>query len=191
MWLGPTGNIIYGLANKPYGNNHLVALGIVLRSSSNNGKVYVKVQNGFEIDELHKVYALNPSNKDTLLYDSGSGAWFARQLNTGDVSGINNYVLNSETGAFYPASNPNNYATVVDPARTTITGNGSTTIYAISGAGSLTNPSALIVAIDGALQEPSVDYTVSSGNITFTDPLASGAKAVVIAYFFNIIYDCA
>jgi hypothetical protein len=37
------------------------------------------------------------------------------------------------------------------------------------------------VAIDGALQEPSVDYTVSSGNITFTDPLANGAKAVVIA----------
>jgi hypothetical protein len=70
---------------------------------------------------------------------------------------------------------------IVNPARTTLTGDGTTSVFAISGAGSLTNPSALIVAIDGALQEPSVDYTVSGGNITFTDPLASGAKAVVIA----------
>lgn len=114
MWLGPTGNIIYGLANKPYGNNHLVYLGIVLRSNNNNGRVYVKVQNGFEIDELHKVYALNPSNKDTLLYNSGSGAWFARQLDTGDISGINNYVLNNQTGQFYPSNNPSGFITGVD-----------------------------------------------------------------------------
>jgi len=114
MWLGTTGNIIYGTGNKPYGNNHLVFLGFVLRSNNNNGKVYVKVQNGFEIEELHKVYAINPSNKDTLLYNSGSGAWFARQINTGDVSGINNYVLNSATGAFYPASNPSGFITIED-----------------------------------------------------------------------------
>ena len=114
MWLGPSGSIIYGTGNKPYGNNHLVSLGIVLRSNNNNGKVYVKPQNGFEIEELHKVYAINPSNKDTLLYNSASGAWFARQINTGDVSGINNYVLNSATGAFYPASNPSGFITVED-----------------------------------------------------------------------------
>jgi hypothetical protein len=114
MWLGPTGNIIYGTGNKPYGNNHLVFLGFVLRSNNNNGKVYVKVQNGFEIEELHKVYAVNPSNKDTLLYNSGSGAWFARQLNTGDISGINDYVLNSATGAFYASSNPSGYITGIN-----------------------------------------------------------------------------
>jgi hypothetical protein len=70
---------------------------------------------------------------------------------------------------------------ISNPVRTTLTGNGSTSVFAISGAGSLTNPSALIVAVDGALQEPSVDYTVSGGNITFTDPLASGAKAVIVS----------
>ena len=172
MWLGPTGNIIYGTGNKPYGNNHLVSLGIVLRAQSNNGKVYVKVQNGFEIDELHKVYAKTPQDNDTLLYNSGSGAWYARQIETGDVSGINNYYL---------ASNPSGFATPVDPVRTTLTGNGVLSTFAISGAANLINPSALIVAIDGALQEPSVDYSVNNGTITFTDPLASGAKAVVIS----------
>ena len=114
MWLGPSGNIIYGLDNKPYGNNHLVSLGIVLRSNNNNGKVYVKVQNGFEIDELHKVYAINTSDKATLLYDSGSGSWFSRQITTGDVSGIGNYFLNSQTGVFYPSSNPSGFITGVN-----------------------------------------------------------------------------
>jgi hypothetical protein len=72
-------------------------------------------------------------------------------------------------------------AALVDPVRTTLTGTGSVSTYAISGASGLVNPSALIVAIDGILQEPSVDYTVSNGNITFTSPLPSGSKAVVIA----------
>jgi hypothetical protein len=114
MWLGPSGNIIYGLDNKPYGNNHLVSLGIVLRSNNNNGKVYVKVQNGFEIDELHRVYAKNALNNDTLFYNSISGSWFSRQITTGDVSGIGNYFLNSQTGIFYPSSNPSGYITGVD-----------------------------------------------------------------------------
>ena len=100
MWLGTDGNIIYGLANKPYGNNHLVYLGVVLRSNNSNGKVYVKPQNGFEIEELHRVYAKNANTNDTLMYDSGSGSWFARQISTGDVSGISSYALVSNTGSF-------------------------------------------------------------------------------------------
>ena len=146
MWLGPTGNIIYGTGNKPYGNNHLVSLGFVLRSNNNNGKVYVKVQNGFEIEELHKVYAINPSNKDTLLYNSGSGAWFARQLNTGDISGISDFVAKSETGAFYPISNPSGYVTgsVVRPSETGnfITASQTGAFYAAS------NPSGFITGVD-------------------------------------------
>lgn len=93
MWLGATGNILYGFSNKPYGNNHLVYLGNVLRSQSNNGKVYVKVQNGFEIDELHGVYAQLPQDKNTLFYNSGSGAWISRAIQTGDVGGLGNYSL--------------------------------------------------------------------------------------------------
>jgi hypothetical protein len=95
MWLGTTGDLIFGTGNKPYGNNHLVYLGVVLRSQSSNGKVYIKPQNGFEIEELHRVYAKNAISKDTLMYDSTSGSWFARQISTGDVSGISSYATNS------------------------------------------------------------------------------------------------
>jgi len=72
-------------------------------------------------------------------------------------------------------------ARVTDPVKTTLAGNGVTTVFNISGADNLTNPNALIVSIDGAIQEPTVDYTISNDVITFTSPVLGGAKAVVIA----------
>jgi hypothetical protein len=99
---------------------------------------------------------------------------------TGDVT-INGSVSAQNISAANLYSNGVQVATVVDPVRTTLTGNGVLSTFAISGAGSLVNPSALIVAIDGALQEPGADYSVSGGNIIFTSPLESGAKAVVIS----------
>jgi hypothetical protein len=99
---------------------------------------------------------------------------------TGDVT-INGSVSSQNISAANLYSNGVQVATVVDPVRTTLTGNGVLSTFAISGAGGLVNPSALIVAIDGALQEPGADYGVSGGNIIFTSPLANGSKAVVIS----------
>ena len=124
MWLGTTGDILFGTGNKPYGNNHLVYLGVVLRSNNNNGKVYVKPQNGFEIEELHRVYAKNATNKDTLMYDSVSGSWFARQISTGDVSGISNYVLAANTGSFVSTGQTGNF--IVSSQTGQFVGTGST-----------------------------------------------------------------
>ena len=55
VWLSPTtaGGLVYGMANKPVAPNHLVFIGFVLRANNVNGEIYVKVQNGFENDELH------------------------------------------------------------------------------------------------------------------------------------------
>lgn len=55
VWLGVDGNLIYGLANKPYAPAHLVFIGIVTRINANNGEIFVKVQNGFELREIHDV----------------------------------------------------------------------------------------------------------------------------------------
>ena len=55
VWLGTGGNLIYGLLNKPYAPAHLVFIGIVTRVNANNGEIFVKVQNGFELKEIHDV----------------------------------------------------------------------------------------------------------------------------------------
>jgi len=77
IWLGVNGQMLYGLVNKPYGAAHLVFLGIVTKKSGGTGEIFVKIQNGFEIEELHKVSARNPNNNDTLRYNSSTDLWEA------------------------------------------------------------------------------------------------------------------
>jgi predicted heme/steroid binding protein len=75
VWLGTNGNLIYGLTNKPHAPAHLVFIGIVTRVNNNNGEIFIKVQNGFEIEELHNVLITSPSNNQGIVYDSSSSLW--------------------------------------------------------------------------------------------------------------------
>jgi plastocyanin len=76
IWLGPNGTKIYGMANRPVAPANLVSLGIVVRGgSANNGSIFVKIQNGFELEELHNVLIQSPANNNALVYDSVSGLW--------------------------------------------------------------------------------------------------------------------
>lgn len=68
VWLGTDGNLIYGLINKPSAPAHLVFIGIVTRVNASNGEIFVKVQNGFEFNEIHDVdlKTTTPVNGDIL-----------------------------------------------------------------------------------------------------------------------------
>lgn len=69
VFLGATAGTITNV--KPYAPNHLVYLGVVTTASNGSaGRMYVKVQNGYELDELHNVQAQSPTLKDTLWYDN-------------------------------------------------------------------------------------------------------------------------
>lgn len=52
---------------KPVAPAHSVFLGIVERANAGNGIAYVKVQNGYELDELHDVLITNPQAGDLLV----------------------------------------------------------------------------------------------------------------------------
>jgi hypothetical protein len=69
LYLGATAGSITNI--KPYAPNHLVYLGNVTTASNGaSGRWYVRVQNGYELDELHNVQAQAPSLNDTLWYDN-------------------------------------------------------------------------------------------------------------------------
>jgi len=54
IWLSPT--VPGGMTTtKPANGYHLVLIGYCLRSHANNGVIFVKVANGYELDELHDV----------------------------------------------------------------------------------------------------------------------------------------
>jgi len=42
---------------------------------SNNGEIFVNVQNGFELKEIHDVYIADPANNHGLFYDLADGLW--------------------------------------------------------------------------------------------------------------------
>ncbi len=60
---------------KPVAPNHLVYLGVVTRVNVNDGSIFVKVQNGYELDEIHDVLLVSETNGDLLKYDSATGLW--------------------------------------------------------------------------------------------------------------------
>lgn len=78
VWLGVNGALLFGLANKPTAPAHLVFIGIVTRVSATVGEIFVKVQNGYELDELHNVSleaAASTADNEILAFDSASGLW--------------------------------------------------------------------------------------------------------------------
>ena len=75
VWLGEYGELLYGFANKPYAPAHLVFIGVVTRANANNGEIFVKVQNGFELEELHDVVISFPADNEVLAYDMSTYMW--------------------------------------------------------------------------------------------------------------------
>jgi nitrogen fixation protein len=75
---------------KPTGlTGHIVVMGYVEYAHVNNGKIYVKIMNGWELDELHNVY-INPAtlaNNNILQYDSADQLWKNQVLSTGITVG--------------------------------------------------------------------------------------------------------
>lgn len=70
VWLSPTGDGVM-TTTKPSAPNHLVFIGYCLRANQNNGVVFVSIQNGYELEELHNVSITNPQEGQTLKYRSG------------------------------------------------------------------------------------------------------------------------
>jgi hypothetical protein len=72
LYLGATAGTL--TATKPYAPNHLVYIGTVERANAGNGQIYVKPQNGYELDELHNVDLVStaPVNNDVLVFDTST-----------------------------------------------------------------------------------------------------------------------
>ena len=73
-------------------------------------------------------------------------------------------------------------SSLLSSAKSTLTGNGTLKTFTITGLKS-SDPNHVIVSINGVVQEPTTDYTVSqgAGTITFTQSIPNAAKIVVVA----------
>jgi hypothetical protein len=62
-------------ATKPQAPLHSVFVGVVERANAGNGLIYVKPQNGVELDELHDVRITSLANNEIIRYNSSLGYW--------------------------------------------------------------------------------------------------------------------
>jgi len=104
LYLGATAGSL--TATKPYAPNHLVYIGVVEKANNGNGQIYVRVQNGYELNEIHDVDLITtpPANNDFLVYTTGvNNLWKNKSLGTVLGGNTSQYVRGDGTLATFPS----------------------------------------------------------------------------------------
>ena len=84
VWLGNTpGSLVF--VNPPAKPSHAVYLGVVVRVQAINGSILVKVQNGYELNELHDVNAGSPADGQALIWQASTSQWVNQTLSSGGL----------------------------------------------------------------------------------------------------------
>jgi hypothetical protein len=72
---------------KPSAPSHLVYVGFVARSHATVGSIFVRTQNGYELDEIHDVAITSKTDNDLLVYESATSLWKNKQRKVLPTSG--------------------------------------------------------------------------------------------------------
>lgn len=81
LWLSAT--VTGGLTStRPTAPNHAVLIGWCVRSHPTVGSIFIHVQNGFELEELHNVLLSTLQDKEVLTYESSTGLWKNKSIST-------------------------------------------------------------------------------------------------------------
>lgn len=171
-------------ATKPVAPLHMVYVARCIKSNASSGRLFVTVQNGYELDELHDVSAVSPSNGQTIVYNSSTSLWEKNTVSlTAGVNGtlpIANGGTNATTAAdaltslgAYPASNPSGYTTNTGTV-TSVGGTG--TVSGLTLTGSVTTSGNL--TLGGALSLTSGNVTTALGYTPYNTSSPSSFQSV-------------
>jgi hypothetical protein len=146
-------------ATKPHAPSHMVYMAVVEHAHPSQGKLFVKVQNGYEMDELHDVAVQTPSNNDGLFYNTSTSLW------------ENKSIVTALGYTPYNASNPSGYLSTVS-LTTNVTG----TLPAGSGGTGITSVGAAgnVLTSDGTAWS---SQPPAAGGITYTTVKTSNYTA--------------
>lgn len=62
-------------ATEPAAPNLKIPCAIVLRKNANNGQIFVRMHNGYRLQDIHDVYAPSPADGDVLVWESVNKRW--------------------------------------------------------------------------------------------------------------------
>jgi hypothetical protein len=102
---------------KPSAPQHLVYVGVVIRSHPTQGTILVAVQNGYELNELHDVALSSEANNDLLAYESSTDLWKNKTF-----SALGLLTSSAAASTYAPIASPTFTGTVTIPAGASISG---------------------------------------------------------------------
>jgi hypothetical protein len=173
-------------ATKPYAPQHLVYVAVVEHAHPTQGKLFVKIQNGYEMDELHNVSAQSPSNGQVLIYNASTSLWEKNTLTdgtgisitegAGSITITNSGVTSAVAGTGISVSSGTGAVTITNTGVTSVTG---TSPVASSGGAT---PAISLAASYGDTQNP---YASKTANYVLAAPNGSAGvptfRAIVAA----------
>ena len=96
---------------KPIAPQHTIIVGFVVYAHKTQGKIYVKVDNGYELDELHNVRITAVANDNILQYNSSLGVWENVAGTTTNIAeGTNLYYTQARFDSAFAAKTTTNLA---------------------------------------------------------------------------------
>ena len=173
-------------STKQYAPNHLVYIGVVTRSHATQGSIEVRIQNGYEMDELHNVSAQTPSNGHVLIWNASTSLWESHAITAGTGIGVSNGagsitvsnsgVTSAVAGTGISVSGATGAVTISNTGVTSVTG----TSPVVSSGGA--TPAISLAASYGDTQNP---YASKTANYVLAAPNGSSGvptfRAVVAA----------
>lgn len=182
---------------KPYAPDHIVALGTVIRTHQNEGIFNVRVQNGFELEELHNVATTGAISGQFLKYNGS--LWGNTNLLSSDigdfasaVSGISPNISISGTSGISVDKNGNNYTIYttgtfgLNSSQIQSLLNSGVSIYVVSGTGNFSSLSVggTGVSVNGHTHVVSNITNFNSG-VSGLLPSVSGSGYATVGFLNN------
>jgi len=135
---------------QPQAPLQVVTLGQVLRAQQNNGSIYVSINNGWELDELHNVRIVSSSFGD-LLVNSGS-LWINSKQLSGSYGLTGSLAATSFTGSLFGTSSWSSNAVSASFATSaSFASNALTASFALNASGAVSFPFTGSAVITGSL----------------------------------------
>jgi len=174
VFLGASGSIVASVPPQ----YHEVRLGQVLRANTNVGSLYLSVDNGYELTELHDVNIVTASlaNNDLLAYDSASQLWTNKsilglgipQLSTNNTfTGTNSFQnISAVSASFQYVQTVTGSAVIIGDAFVVVNNSTPTQPYgglSVYDSGSVT-PTTSSLVWDGDTNDWKYNYNVGTGH---------------------------
>lgn len=169
-------------ATKPSAPTHLVYVAVVEYAHPTQGKLLVKVQNGYELDEIHDVSIVSPTTGQTLVYNATTDLWVNNTVSL--TAGVNGTlpIANGGTGQ----TTANTAFNALAPSQTGnsgkyLTTDGTNTSWAVNAGGDVVGPASStnngIALFDGTTGKLLKD-SASTDGLIYGLTVGRGAGAV-------------